>query len=90
MAGGELPCELAALVVVVVPRLATAALFGLLPQAATSRAPIAINTPIMGARRRPSGPAGTGGLGGLFISVVITSARLQERNSRPRRSAVRP
>jgi hypothetical protein len=81
-AGGVLPCELAALVVVVLPRLATPALSGLLPQAATSRAPIAIATPNAVARRRPSGTAGTGGLDGLFTSLVITKARLQERNSR--------
>jgi hypothetical protein len=72
VAGGEPPCELAALVVVVVPRWATAALFGLLPQAATSRAALAIKTPIKGARRRSSG---TGGLGDLFMSVVISEAR---------------
>ncbi len=97
--GGDPPCEFEPLVVVVLPRWATAVLFGLLPQAATSRAPIAINTPIAGARRRPSETGGTGGLGGLFISLVITRARLQERNSspdspddpvRPRRPSVGP
>ncbi len=78
MAGGVLPCELAALVVVVLPRLATPAFFGLLPQPLRARAPLAINTMIREARRRASG---TGGLGGLSMTLVITKALLQERDS---------
>jgi hypothetical protein len=68
VAGGETPGEPAALVVVVIPRWATEALFGLLPQAATSRAPLASTTLIKEARR----PSRTDGLECSFMSLVIT------------------
>jgi len=66
VAGGEAPCEPATLVVVVLPRWATEALFELLPQAATSRVPPASKTLIKGARR----PSRTDGLGGLFMTSL--------------------
>lgn len=76
MAGG-VPCELAALVVVVLPRCVTAALLGLLPQAVASRPQLAINRRIRGALRRASG---TGELSGLFMGFVVAKALLQQRN----------
>ena len=59
--------ELAALVVVVVPRWATAALLGLPPQAATSRALPPIK---MLSRATPRGFSGAVGVGGLAMASL--------------------
>jgi hypothetical protein len=66
VAGGETLLDPDALVVVVFPRWATEALFGLLPQAATSRAPLAIKTLMRPARRL----SGARGLGNLFMTSL--------------------
>lgn len=74
VAGGDPPCEAEALVVVVVPRWATAVPLGLLPHAANSRAPLATNTVVRGTRRLSR----AGPVGDLSMRLVISGALLQE------------